>query len=70
MSDINLPSLIVHGEADPLNRADGARALFAAISHPDKSLRIYPGVLHEPHNDVQHEQVAADIKDWLARVIT
>jgi alpha-beta hydrolase superfamily lysophospholipase len=37
-------------------------------THPGKKLRVYPGVYHEPHNDLGHEQVVADIKEWLERV--
>ena len=27
--------------------------------------RIYPGVVHEPHNDLGHETVADDVREWL-----
>lgn len=64
---VDRPLLVIHGEADPLNMVAGARALYDASPHPDKTLRLYPGVLHEPHNDLGHEQVAADIRQWLDR---
>ena len=65
---VDLPLLVLHGEADSLNSVDGARELFEAASHPDKTLRI-SGVYHEPHNDLGHEQVAADLNEWLARLV-
>lgn len=65
---IDVPLLVVHGEADPLNLVCGARTLYETVPHRDKTLRIYPGVHHEPHNDLGHEQVAADVKQWLAHV--
>ena len=68
MADIDLPLLVLHGGADPLNRPAGAQALFETVSSPDKTLRIYPGVRHEPHNDLGHEQVVGDVKTWLARL--
>jgi alpha-beta hydrolase superfamily lysophospholipase len=68
MAGIDVPLLVLHGEADRLNLAAGARALFEAVAYPDKTLRIYPGVYHEPHNDVGHEQVVADVKEWLAHL--
>jgi alpha-beta hydrolase superfamily lysophospholipase len=68
MAAIDLPLLVLHGGADPLNRPEGARALFETVSSPDKTLRVYPGVCHEPHNDLGHEQVAGDVKDWLAHL--
>lgn len=69
MKRINVPLLMLHGEADPLNMVDGAYMLFAAAPHPDKTLRIYPGVRHEPHNDLDHDQIAGDIREWLAHLI-
>jgi len=68
MGAIDLPLLVIHGEADPLNSVEGSRALYDAASSRDKTLQVYPGVLHEPHNDLGHEQVAADIVEWLDRV--
>ena len=63
--EINLPILLIHGEADRLNLAQGTRALFDAMTHADRTLRIYPGGYHELHNDIGHEQVMADIRQWL-----
>lgn len=70
MSRIDVPLLVLHGEADGLNRAEGARELYEAVRSPDKTLRIYPGGYHEPHNDIGHEQVVADVREWLARLLT
>jgi alpha-beta hydrolase superfamily lysophospholipase len=68
MAGIDIPLLVIHGGADRLNCPDGAKALFEAVPHSDKTLRVYPGVHHEPHNDLGHEQVAADVKEWLAHL--
>ena len=68
MAAIDLPLLVLHGGADPLNRLAGAQALIDAVPNPDKTLLVYPGVRHEPHNDRGHEQVAADVKEWLAHL--
>lgn len=62
---INIPILLIHGEADRLSLAQGTRSLFEIMTHADKTLRIYPGGYHEPHNDIDHEQVVADIQQWL-----
>ncbi len=69
MAAIDLPLLVLHGGADPLNRPAGARALVDTVRSADTTLRIYPGVCHEPHNDLGHEQVAADIERWLAHLM-
>jgi alpha-beta hydrolase superfamily lysophospholipase len=69
LSAIEVPLLIVHGEADPLNSVEGARALYEAASSADKTLRVYAGAKHELHNDLCHEQVARDVVEWLDRVV-
>ena len=61
------PLLILHGEADTINRVEGAHWLFREVSSSDKELRVYPGGYHEPHNDLQKAQVLHDITDWLER---
>jgi len=65
-AEVHLPVLIVHGGDDPMNLPSGARSFFEGIRFPDKAIKIYPGSLHEPHNDLGHEQVAADLEQWIA----
>jgi alpha-beta hydrolase superfamily lysophospholipase len=64
-SEICLPILLVHGEADQLNLARGSRDFYEAITYADKTLRTYPGSYHEPHNDLGFGQVVADVTEWL-----
>ena len=66
-TEIRLPILIVHGESDRVNSVEGSRELFDTVSSQDKEIRIYPGGMHEPHNDIDREQVASDVVDWLDR---
>ncbi len=63
---ITLPVLFVHGEADPLLSAQGASAFAARVASTDKTVNIYPESRHEPHNDLDHERVIADIAEWMA----
>jgi alpha-beta hydrolase superfamily lysophospholipase len=65
LGSFDLPLLVLHGGADPLDDPAGARALYDAAPNADKTLRIYPDARHEPHNDLCHEQFAADISAWL-----
>jgi alpha-beta hydrolase superfamily lysophospholipase len=48
---ISLPWLAVHGEADKVCPVSGSRKLIEALGSPDKQLVIYPGLLHEVHNE-------------------
>jgi lysophospholipase len=62
---ITLPILIMAGAGSPLG--DGARseALHAAVGSPDKTLKLYPGLLHEIFNEPEHPAVLADMAAWL-----
>lgn len=64
-SEIRLPLLILHGEADLINSVEGSRELFNLASSADKQLRVYPGGYHEPHNDLDREVVASDVVEWI-----
>ena len=63
---ISDPLLVIHGEDDPLARAEGSRWLADAV--PGAALKIYAGALHEPHNDPKFADVGADIFDWIEAV--
>ncbi|RME07749.1 MAG: alpha/beta hydrolase [Anaerolineae bacterium] len=58
---INLPVLFIHGEEDPLLSAQGAAAFAQQVASTDKTVKIYPGSRHEPHNDLDRRQVMSDI---------
>lgn len=65
--EMKVPLLMVHGGDDRLVSPEGSRRFFAKVTHPDKELHVYDGVYHEPHNDLGHEKVLADLGDWLER---
>ena len=50
-SQLTLPWLVVHGEADAIAPVQGSRVLFEALQSQDKQLVIYPGLRHEVHNE-------------------
>ncbi len=64
-ADINLPLLIIHGQADALISPEDSAAFFANVTYPDKQRILYDGGFHESHNDIHHEQVTADLEQWL-----
>jgi alpha-beta hydrolase superfamily lysophospholipase len=63
---IRTPVLMVLGGADPVIDSRESRAVFERLGSEDKSLRVYPGMLHEPLNDIGREQVLSDIAEWIA----
>ncbi|MEL6855085.1 MAG: alpha/beta hydrolase, partial [Cyanobacteria bacterium J06607_13] len=62
---LTLPVLLTHGGADPIVASTGTQAIFQQIQSPDKTLRLYPGSYHEPHNDLDADQVVSDLLHWL-----
>lgn len=50
-SQLTLPWLVVHGEADAIAPVQGSRVLFEALQSQDKQLVIYPGLRHEVQNE-------------------
>jgi alpha-beta hydrolase superfamily lysophospholipase len=51
LAQLNLPWLAIHGEADQVCPVSGSRRLIAGLAAADKQLVLYPGLLHEPHNE-------------------
>jgi alpha-beta hydrolase superfamily lysophospholipase len=64
-SELQLPLLVVHGEADRINTAAGARLVFEAARSVDKRLVLVPGGHHEPHNDIGREQTFQALEEYL-----
>jgi alpha-beta hydrolase superfamily lysophospholipase len=60
-----VPTLMLHGGADPICLAAGARQ-FAAQTPPGLvEYHEYAGLYHEIHNEAEKEQVFHDIETWL-----
>ena len=64
-AEVDVPVLFIHGEADRLNLLLGIRDFFAKVASADKTLRIYPGMFHEPHNDFGYDRYLSDLERWL-----
>ncbi len=64
-SELRVPLLIQHGDADRIARIDGSRNFVDAAGVSDKELRIYSGAYHQLHNDLCADQVIGDLLQWL-----
>ena len=62
---MQLPILMVHGEADRVNLPSGSRNFISGVVFPDKKLLLYPDGYHEMHNDFDRDAVFTDISGWL-----
>jgi alpha-beta hydrolase superfamily lysophospholipase len=59
-----LPVLIMHGDADAIAYVTGSQE-FASLIKRDCTLKIWPGLWHETHNEPEKEQVLAYALGWL-----
>lgn len=67
--DFEAPLLILHGAADRLVPPAGSVWLHEHVRSRDKTLRLYPGLYHEIHNEPEWPQVLEEVLAWLdARV--
>jgi len=64
-SEIRLPILILHGEADRLTSPAGSELLYDQLGSPDKTLRLLPGLYHEIYNEPEQDQVLDEVRNWL-----
>jgi alpha-beta hydrolase superfamily lysophospholipase len=62
---VQVPLLLLHGDADPITHWRTTEEFSRQPGPTEKMLKIYPGVLHEAHNDVGRDQVLRDIADWI-----
>jgi lysophospholipase len=63
---ITLPMLMVCGANDGVASTPAAKAFFEQVGSRDKELKEYPGMLHEPLNEIGREQVWQDISRWIS----
>jgi alpha-beta hydrolase superfamily lysophospholipase len=65
-AEVHTPTLMLLGEADPVIDAAASGRFAEALGTAERSIRRYPGMRHEPLNEVGREQVVADLARWLA----
>jgi len=64
---IDLPILLLHGEADKITSIEGTRRFFEKLKVKDKQFKTYPGLYHEIFNEIERDEVFSDIDDWLEK---
>jgi len=68
-AEITKPILLLHGEADRIADVKGSEQLFCKLSASDKTLKTYPGLFHELHNEPERDRLTVfiDILNWLTQ---
>ena len=65
----HLPTLFMHGDQDQIAYLRGSQEFTAKIQG-DCTLKIWPGLYHETHNEPEKDQVFAYLLDWLDKHLT
>ena len=65
----SVPLLIMHGTDDRNTYAHGSAdfAMLASRSNPDVTLKLWEGMYHELHNELEQAQILHFMIDWLDR---
>ncbi len=63
-SEVAVPLLALHGEADPICDAEATRAFMAPITTTGSRFHAYPELRHEILNEPERDQVRSDILGW------
>ena len=63
--EIRTPIVMVVGGQDPIVDPSAARELYDRLGSDDKTLLLYPRMMHEPLNDLGREQVLDDLAGWI-----
>ncbi|HYY26757.1 MAG TPA: alpha/beta hydrolase [Chthoniobacterales bacterium] len=66
---IDHPLFLAHGDADPVTSREVAEEYFNRLRAPSKTLKIYPGFLHELHNETARAEVLNDYLTWMKSII-
>jgi alpha-beta hydrolase superfamily lysophospholipase len=62
---VRTPLLLLHGDDDPVTSHHATCEFFERAGAQDKTLRIYPGVRHETHNDLDRALVIREVGNWI-----
>ena len=65
--ELQVPLLILHGGADRITPLRSSQTFFADVTQTDKTMYEYPDSYHELQNDLNYQEVLADLNDWIER---
>ena len=66
-SELQVPLLMLHGGADLVTPLESSQIFFERLTIADKKMYEYPDSYHELHNDLNYQEILADMNDWLER---
>jgi lysophospholipase len=63
---VTAPIFILCGSADGVAAPASARSFFETVGAADKKFKEYPGMRHEPLNELGRDEVFRDISGWIS----
>jgi alpha-beta hydrolase superfamily lysophospholipase len=63
--EFRLPLLALAGDADPVADTQATARFFERAGSADKTLRLLPGLLHEPLREASRESIFEEILTWM-----
>lgn len=64
---LDVPVLLLLGGEDRISDVKAAEAWMRTATAPGSEVRVYPGLKHEPLNELDRNRVLADLARWLDR---
>ena len=64
-AEVQVPLLMLHGEADPICSVEGTTAFAEAVTTTGSEVKLYPELRHEIFNEPEKEQVYTDMWNWI-----
>jgi alpha-beta hydrolase superfamily lysophospholipase len=64
---VRVPLLLMHGQDDPIVAWRVTREFHARPGPAEKTLKVYPGMLHEILNEEGRDTVLRDLAEWIVR---
>lgn len=65
MSDVSVPLLIMHGDADKATNIEGSKKLYRLASSSDKTLEIWEGQYHDLLHEPRKDEVVQTVLRWI-----
>jgi alpha-beta hydrolase superfamily lysophospholipase len=65
MGELSVPVLALHGEADTVTPPSGSKQLIERAQSKDKTLKLYPNLVHDLIHEPEKEQVIGDVVKWM-----
>lgn len=62
---IAVPVLFLHSPDDEINAYSGTRAIYDRLDMDDKTIKPYKGLRHELFNELEREEIFADVQEWI-----